>query len=56
MELLYGTHLCLIPHPADHKADDVLAVNEFLKRINESVELSKDRHVIAKTRQAIQAN
>ena len=56
MELLYGTHLHLIPHPADHKEDDVPAVNEFLDRINESVELLKDRHIIMKTRQAIQAN
>jgi len=31
-------------------------VNEFLNRIDESVELMKDRNVIVKTRQAIQAN
>jgi len=55
-ELLYGMHLCLIPHPADHKSDDIPGVNQFLDRIDESVELAKDRHVITKTWQAIQAN
>ena len=48
-ELLYGMHLHLIAHLANHKSDDVLAVNEVLDRIDESVELSKDCHVIVKT-------
>ena len=41
---------------AKHKSDEVSAVNEFLDSIDESVELSKVRHVIAKSWQAIQAN
>ena len=55
MELLYGTHARLILHPAD-TFSTVPAVTDFLEKINESVQLAKDRHVIAKTRQAIQAN
>ena len=54
-ELLNGTHLRLVPHPAD-TTSTVPAVTDFLEKINESVQLAKDRHVIAKTRQAIQAN
>jgi len=54
-ELLYGTHLRLVPHPAD-TTSTVPAVTDFLEKINESVQLAKDRHVIAKTHQAIQAN
>jgi len=55
MELLYGTHVRLIPHPTD-AFGPVPAVIDFLKKINESVQLAKDHHVIAKIRQAIQAN
>jgi len=55
-ELLYQMHLRLIPHPADHKSDDVPAVNKFLDRIDKSVELMKDCHIIVETWQAIQAN
>jgi len=54
-ELLYGTHLRLVPHPAD-TTSTVPTVTDFLEKINESVQLAKDRHVIAKTHQAIQAN
>ena len=54
-ELLYGMHLLLIPHPAD-TSSVIPAITEFLDKINESVQIVKDRHVIAKTRQAIQVN
>jgi len=54
-ELLYGTHLQLVPHPAD-TTSTIPAVTDFLDRISESVQLAKDRHVLAKTRQAIQSN
>ena len=54
-ELLYGTHVRLIPHPAD-TLSTVPTVTDFLEKIDESVQLAKDRHVIAKTRQATQAN
>jgi len=55
MELLYGTHFQLFPHPAD-ASSAIPAVTHFFEKINESVQLAKDRHVIAKTRQATQAN
>jgi len=54
-ELLYGIHLRLIPYPAD-ASSAIPAVMDFLERINESVQLAKDHHVIAKIRQAMQAN
>ena len=54
-ELFYGTHVRLIPHPAD-TSSTVPTVTDFLEKIDESVQLAKDRHVIAKTRQATQAN
>ena len=54
-ELLYGTALRLIPHPANaHSKFPV--VTEFLERIDESVKLVQDQHAVAKTRQAMQAN
>ena len=55
MELLYGTHVRLIPHPAD-TSSTVPAITDFLEKIDESVQLAKDRHVIAKTHQATQEN
>ena len=55
MELLYGTHVRLTPHSAD-TSSTVPIVTEFLEKIDESVQLAKDRHVVAKTRQATQAN
>jgi len=54
-ELLYGTHVRLIPHPAD-TCSTIPAVTDFLEKIDESIQLTKDRHVIAKTHQATQAN
>jgi len=54
-ELLYGTHVRLIPHPAD-MSSTVSAVTDFREKIDESVQLAKDRHVIATTRQVMQAN
>ena len=55
MELLYGTHLRLVPHPVD-PSSTVPATTDFLDMINESVRIAQDRHVIAKTHQATQAN
>ena len=55
MELLYGIHVRLIPHPAD-TCSTIPAVTDFLEKIDESTQLGKDRHTIAKTRQATQAN
>jgi hypothetical protein len=54
-ELLYGTPVRLVPHPAN-TLSEFPAVTEFLERIDESVALAQDRHVVAKTRQATQAN
>jgi len=54
-ELLYGTPVRLVPHPANRHSE-FPAVTEFLERINESVALAQDRHVVAKTRQATQSN
>jgi len=54
-ELLYGIHVRLIPHPAD-TSSTVPTVTDFLKKIDESVQLAKDRHIIAKTCHATQAN
>ena len=54
-ELLYGTHVRLIPYPIN-TSSTVPAVIDFLEKIDESVQLAKDRHVIAKARQATQAN
>ena len=55
MELLYGTHLRLFPHPAN-ASSAIPAVTHFLEKINESVQLAKDCHIIAKIHQATQAN
>ena len=55
MELRYGTHVRLIPHPAD-TCSTIPAVTEFLEKIDESIQLVKDRHIIVKTHQATQAN
>jgi hypothetical protein len=54
-ELLYGTSVRLVPHPANTHSE-FPAVTEFLERIDEAVVLTQDRHVVAKTRQATQAN
>jgi len=54
-ELLYGTHLRLFAHPIN-TSSTVPAVTDFLEKIDESVQLAKDHYVIAKTRQATQAN
>ena len=45
----------VIPHPAD-TSGAVSAVANFLENINESIQLTKDRHVIAKICQATQSN
>jgi len=50
-ELLYGTHVRLIPYPAD-TSSIVTTVTDFLEKIDELTQLAKDRHVIAKTHQA----
>ena len=55
MELHYGTHVRLIPHPAD-TCSTIPAVTEFLEKIDESIQLAKDHHIIAKTHQATRAN
>jgi hypothetical protein len=54
-ELLYGTLLRLILHPANTQFE-FSAVTEFLEHIDESVRLAQDQHAVAKTRQATQAN
>jgi hypothetical protein len=48
-ELLYGTSLRLIPHPANTHSD-FPAVVEFLERIDEAVMHAQDQHAVAKTR------
>ena len=55
MELLYRTHIQLIPHPAD-TSSTIPAITDFLEKIGKSVQLAKDRHIIAKTHQATPAN
>jgi len=55
MELLYGIHVRLIPHPADTHST-IPAITDFLEKIDEFTQLAKDCHTIAKTRQATQAN
>ena len=54
-ELLYGTSLRLVPHPANTHSE-FPAVTEFLERIDEAVTHAQDQHAVAKTRQATQAN
>jgi uncharacterized protein YuzE len=54
-ELLYGTPIRLVPHPVN-TLSEFPAVTEFLERIDEAVALAQDRHAVAKTRQATQAN
>jgi len=54
-ELLYGAPIRLFPAPID-SSSEVPAVTEFLDRIQESLTIAKDQHVIAKTRQTTQAN
>ena len=54
-ELLYGVLLRLIPGPID-STSEVPAVTTFLNRIQESITIAKDQHIIAKTRQTTQAN
>jgi hypothetical protein len=48
-KLLYGTSLCLIPHPANTQSE-FPAVTEFLERIDQSVRLAQDQHAVAKIR------
>ena len=54
-ELLYGVPIWLLPAPIDSRSE-VPAVTEFLDKINDSLVLAKDQHMIAKTRQTTQAN
>jgi hypothetical protein len=54
-ELLYGTPVRLFPHPTD-STSDLPSVTEFVERINQSIAIAKDNHIIAKTRQATQTN
>ena len=49
MELLYGTHVWLIPHSANISST-ISAITDFLEKIDESIQLAKDRHIITKTR------
>ena len=53
IEPLYRTHVRLIPRPAD-TCSTIPTVTDFLEKIDESIQLAKDRHTIAKTRQATQ--
>ena len=55
MELLYGIHVRSIPHSAD-TCSIISTVTEFLEKIDKSIQVAKDRHIIAKTRQATQVN
>jgi hypothetical protein len=55
-ELLYGSSVRLVPHPTNTSPSDFPAVDEFLERIDENTALARDRHTIAKTTQATQAN
>ena len=55
MELLYGTYVRLVPHPVD-TSSMVPATTDFFDRINESIRITQDHHLIAKTHQATQAN
>jgi hypothetical protein len=48
-ELLYGTSLRLIPHPANTQSE-FPAVTEFLEHIDQSVRLAQDQYAVAKTR------
>ena len=54
-ELLYGTPVRLVPYPTN-TLSEFPAVTEFIERIDEAVALAQDRHVVAKMRQAMQAN
>ena len=54
MKLLYATHARLISQSAD-ASSTISAITEFFEKINESIQLIKDHHVIAKTSQATQA-
>jgi hypothetical protein len=53
-ELLYGALIHLFPHPTNTKSD-FPAVPEFLERINVSIAIAQDRHVMAKRRSPISA-
>jgi len=54
-KLLYGTPIRLVPHPGNRHSE-FPAITEFLERINKSIALAQDRHVVAKTRQTTQVN
>jgi hypothetical protein len=54
-QLLYGAPIHLFPHPTNPQSD-FPAVSDFVERINESIAIAQDRHVVAKTRQATQSN
>ena len=55
LELLYGTYVRLVSHPAD-TCSTISAVTDFLEKIDESIQLAKDHHIITKIHQATQAN
>lgn len=55
IELVFGLSLRLIP--TQHLiSTTVPTISEFLEQIHESMQVAKDSHIVAKTRQAIQLN
>jgi hypothetical protein len=56
-QLLFGTSIRLFPSFGSRVVDTpVPAVADFIKQINESVDIAKDNHLTAKTSQAHNAN
>ena len=55
-EMLYGTSIRLFPILETPVDTPIPAVADFIERINESVTIAKDNHLIAKTIQTQQAN
>ena len=50
-ELVYGTPIRLFPSPVNKAKIPVPSVTDYIQRIEDSIAIARDRHVIAKTNQ-----
>ena len=55
-ELLHGASIRLFPTAIDKTTVTIPSVADYLERIENSIAIAKDGHVVAKTRQTTQAN
>jgi len=57
-EMVFGTTLWLFPNPLDlaKPTQDVLAVSNYIKRIQDNIAMACDHHAEAKTKQTMYTN